>query len=53
MQYVDLDAWTLRKNQRSLIKQASGNYRYSARQRPDRLAGAVVTSPAIFINAPI
>lgn len=52
MGYVDLGAWTLRKNQRSLIKTVRG-YAYSKRQRPDRLAGAVVTSPAIFFQAPI
>lgn len=52
MKYVDLGAWTLTKNQRLLIKTTSG-YRYSARQRPDRLAGATVESPAIFFSAPI
>jgi hypothetical protein len=52
MGYVDLGAWTLTKNQRSLIKTTRG-YAYSKRQRPDRLEGAVVTSPAIFFEAPI
>ena len=52
MAYVDLGAWTLRKNQKTLIKTSQG-YRYSARQRPDRLAGAIVRSPAIFFTAPI
>lgn len=51
--YVDLGVWTLRHNQRSLIKNSRGDYSYSARQRPDRLAGAAVTSPAIFFAAPI
>jgi hypothetical protein len=53
MRFVDLGAWTLRHNQRSRIKTAGGKYRFSARQRDDRLAGAVVTSPAIFFQAPI
>lgn len=52
MGYVDLGAWTLRKNQKTLIKTSQG-YRYSARQRHDRLTGAIVKSPAIFFTAPI
>ncbi len=50
--YVDLGVWTLRKNQRTLIKTSKG-YAHSARQRPDRLAGTTVKSPAIFFTAPI
>jgi hypothetical protein len=52
MKFIDLGAWTLTKDQKSLIKTTRG-YAYSRRQRPDRLAGAVVTSPAIFFQAPI
>lgn len=50
MGYVDLGAWTLRKDQRTLIKTSRG-YAYSARQRPDRVAGSAVKSPAIFFTA--
>jgi hypothetical protein len=52
MGYVDLGAASLKQNQRSRIRTTRG-WAYSARQRPDRLAGAVVTSPAIFFTAPI
>ena len=52
MAYVDLGAWSLRYDQKTLIKTSQG-YRHSARQRPDRLAGAAVPSPAIFFAAPI
>ncbi len=53
MGYVDLGAWALRQNQRTRVKTVGGKYRFSARQRPDRLAGATVLSPAIFFQAPI
>src|SRR4029077_20704325 len=53
MIYVDLGAWTLTKNLKTLIKTSGGGYRYSARQRPDRLEGAIVTSPALIFTAPI
>ncbi len=53
MRFVDLGAWTLRHNQRSRFKTVHGKVATSARQRPDRLAGAIVTSPAIFFQAPI
>jgi hypothetical protein len=52
MGYVDLGAWTLRYDQKTLVKTSQG-YRHSARQRPDRLAGTAVPSPAIFFSAPI
>jgi hypothetical protein len=52
MAYVDLGAWTLRQDQKTLIKTPRG-YGYSKRQRPDRVAGSVVKSPAIFFTAPI
>lgn len=52
MIYVDLGAWTLQYNQKTLVKNARG-YAYSKRQRPDRLAGATVTSPALIFTVPI
>jgi hypothetical protein len=52
MGFVDLGAWTLKNDQKSLVKTSTG-YRHSARQRPDRVAGSAVTSPAIFFKAPI
>jgi hypothetical protein len=50
--YVDLGVWSLKNDQKSLVKTATG-YRHSARQRLDRVAGSAVTSPAIFFKAPI
>jgi len=52
LRYVDLGSHALRKNQKTGIMTKRG-WRYSSRQRPDRLAGAAVTSPAIFFTAPI
>jgi hypothetical protein len=52
MKFIDLGAWTLTKDQRSLVKTTRG-YAYSRRQRPDRRAGSTVLSPAIFFTAPI
>lgn len=52
MGYVDLGSWALKYNQKSLIKTTRG-YAYSNRQRPDRVVGSAVKSPAIFFKAPI
>lgn len=52
MGYVDLGAHALAKNQPTGRMTARG-WGYSSHQRLDRLAGAAVTSPAIFFMAPI
>ena len=52
MRYVDLGAHALKKNQRTGMMTQRG-WGYSSRQRPDRLAGAAVKSPAIFFTAPV
>jgi hypothetical protein len=52
MGYVDLGSHALTKNQKTGIMTTRG-WGYSSRQRPDRLAGAAVKSPAIFFTAPI
>lgn len=52
MGYVDLGAWSLKYDQKTLIKTPKG-YAFSKRQRPDRVAGSAVKSPAIFFTAPI
>ena len=49
MGYVDLGAWSLKNDQKTLIKTPRG-YAYSSRQRPDRVAGSAVKSPAIFFT---
>lgn len=52
MGYVDLGSHALTKNQPTGVMTKRG-WGYSSRQRPDRLRGAAVTSPAIFFAAPI
>jgi hypothetical protein len=52
MDYVNLGAHALTKDQPSGIMTRRG-WGYSRIQRRDRLAGAAVTSPAIFFQAPI
>lgn len=47
--YVDLGAWSLKKDQKTLIKTSRG-YAHSKHQRPDRVAGSAVKSPAIFFT---
>jgi hypothetical protein len=52
MGYVDLGSHALTKNQPTGIMTRRG-WGYSRIQRRDRLAGAAVTSPAIFFASPI
>jgi hypothetical protein len=52
MGYVDLGSHALTKDQPTGIMTKRG-WGYSRIQRRDRLAGAAVTSPAIFFASPI
>jgi hypothetical protein len=52
MMYVDLGSHALTKDQPTGRMTRRG-WGYSRIQRKDRLAGAAVTSPAIFFQAPI